>query len=161
MQLLDRALPGLPLAATPTFTERPAAVDGGDRLRYRLSLLVLSLSVCKKQTGSYARLALLNFAARSSRLRAQLLRHARNISVPSDSGVRFDPLFPRVISLACAFGLIEARQDRSVFMLSAKGRDAERTISENGLFAVEREFFGTVCDLLPELAVNNLVKGSA
>jgi hypothetical protein len=160
MSLLDRALPGVAAEARVTFTERPIAVDGTDRLSYRLSLLVLALAACKSSSSSYARLALINFAARSSRLRSQLLRIARNISVPSDSGIRFDPLFPRIISLACALGLTESVQERSAFILTEQGSALAALLEEHRLLALEADFVKRAVELLPETAIDRLLRGA-
>lgn len=158
MALLDIALPGISRDAGFTFTGRPLLVLPDDRLSYRLALLICSLRFCKGQRSSYGRLALLNFASRSAARRTQLLRAARMILTPSDAGVRFDPFFPRALSIAGASKLIESRSGGTVFALLSAGRKVFESMEVEGLFPIERSFFRTVAPELPETMVKDILK---
>lgn len=159
MSLLDTALPTLPRDAVFRFTERPSLVAPTDRLAYRIAILVTSLSYCRQLRSSFARLTLLNFAARSQRLRTSLTRVVRGLADPTEVVARFDPFFPRVLALGVANGLISQRSKGSHFALSSHGAHIAREIKRNNLFAVERDFFSNVAEDLTEAAVVRILSG--
>src|SRR5579862_6355495 len=120
MQLLTRVLPNLSQDTEFTFTERPALALPDDRLSYRLALLAAALDSCRRSRGSYARLAVLTFAARSPRLRSRLERLLYHIDSPDDIVIRFDPYFPRVLDIAVASRLVKA-DNNAMFALAPRG----------------------------------------
>jgi hypothetical protein len=159
MPILNAVLPGLPAKTDFRFTERPTIVAPGDRLSYRLAMVACSLGACSNFRSSYARLALLNFAARSLRLRSTLTRVARGIADPTDLAVRFDPFFPRVLDIAVAQSVATYLDPGPRFVLADAGTLVLRSIVDNDLFAIERAFFASVADSLTEKTVIQIVSG--
>ena len=95
------------LGSTISFRQRPTPLAPEFRTTWRLvQLLYLLSACCRGGKSSFRRLHVLNWAARSERNRAVLVRALRGQLQPHSLLVRVEPSLNRAVDLAAGEGLV-------------------------------------------------------
>jgi hypothetical protein len=128
-----------------SFTRRPSPVVGDLRISWRLSLLVLTLSLCcRRGQSSHKRLHLLNWAVRTPGARRQLLAALDGAQRPQDVLARTDPVLNQVIDYAAGEGLVEFPRGDRVRLTGVGENLGTSVLGVEDCFASEREFLAAL-----------------
>ncbi len=143
------------------FSSQPVALSADLRPLWRLTLLLLILHRCCRQSrSSLKKLHVLNWALRQPESRRVFLSVIKGSVRPDDAIVRFDPALNRALDLARGEKLIDqVSVDR--YQITPKGqRFAEEVFEDPECMKIEKWFLDEVAGQVTETAITKLLEAN-
>lgn len=145
------------LSDTIIFDAKPIAVPYNYRVSYKISQLLLIISLCCSRGGcSLIKLHMISMSLNSDSSMDQMEQFANGIlsEIPL---VRFDPAVNRALMIAINEGLITQQQDGKV-KLSPKGRlYVSKIIDENDLMVREKKHLNAISSKITEKRISEIM----
>lgn len=139
------------------FRDRPASAPSDLRPVWRVPVVALLISHCRREQATHEQLHVLNWAVRSAESTESLVAYLDGLIPPERAVVRHDPALDRAAGLARGLGLI-AWKGR-YWTLTPSGRELLETVREdNELLAREKALLAVLPNPLTQTAVAALLR---
>ncbi|NCC86739.1 MAG: hypothetical protein EOM05_02570 [Clostridia bacterium] len=138
------------------FDAKPEAVPYNYRISYKISQLLLIISLCCRGGCSLIKLNMISIAMCTQKEKKQLLDFSNDklVEIPI---IRFDPAVNRAMLFAMSDGLV-AQQKDGKFKLSVKGKDFVDLIkADDELMRTEKMFLSELSIKLTEEKIKNIM----
>lgn len=146
------------LSAPFTFRRQPMPLPGELRIAWRLSLILITLKLCRGRRASLAKLHLLNYGMKSPETMALALAVLRKRKPATDLVVRIEPALGRALDLVRGEGLVELVSGKTYRLTPRGDQAAEAILKDVSLFRAERGFLAVAAPLATEEAVGDVLK---
>lgn len=138
------------------FNPKPEAVPYNYRISYKISQLLLIISICCRGGCSLIKLNMISISMYTKKRERQLIDFA-NDKVVEPPIIRFDPAVNRALLFAMSDGLVIQQKDGK-FKLSSKGKKFVDLIkSDNELMTYEKTFLTELSKKLTEEKIKNIM----
>ena len=139
------------------FHDRPVAVKGDLRPLWRMSLVTMLIRrCCNRNTTSFARLHVLNWALLSQANRDALLSLVNNEASSTEVLVRVEPFLNTAVNYAIGEELISQKKGDRLVLLTKGVSVADKLFETEGIFQIEKEFISALGKKLTEQFVKEL-----
>lgn len=138
------------------FTERPMPLYPELRPLFRISQIVMVLSICSRQKkSSLVRLHLFNWALNHSENRLRFLQYS-NSTINSLDVWSMDPLLNQAIEFAVGEGIVIRESNK--YILSPKGDELFNQIIKDEIFKSDLDYLNLIGKKITEAVVNSIVE---
>lgn len=141
------------------FTDRPAAVPGDLRSRWRVALLALLLDRCHGKSATLEQVHVVGWALMEDQGRRHLSDALDGNLRPDAVIVRYDPAWSRAADLSVGEGVTEWVPETGRLRLTETGRAVARSLwEEESIFVEEKEFLHG--RLISQAAIQRMLGGA-
>lgn len=139
------------------FDSKPIAVPYNYRISYKISQLMLILSLCCARGGcSLAKLHMISIALNSDTAMQRLIVYAKG-GVEGVPIIRFDPVVNRALMYAIAEGIVFQQKDGKLKPTKAGRIYVERIMKQDDLMNREKSFLSKISTKITEKKITEIM----